>query len=61
LSEKLLTACVCPRRRVEPSFSRNSVIAWCVPITSRAASVIVWSIFSVESALLIATEAAASF
>jgi hypothetical protein len=46
-----------PRRLV----GQNSVIAWWQPIRSRAVSVIVWSIRSIDSAPLIATDAAASF
>jgi hypothetical protein len=37
------------------------VIAWWLPTMSRALSVIVWSIRSIDPALLIATDAAASF
>ena len=52
-----------PRGRagLEPASWMNSVIAWWLPMMSRAVSVTVWSICSIDSALLIASDAAASF
>jgi hypothetical protein len=61
LSEKLPNDCVRAGRIAVGCSRISSVIAWWLPTSSRAVSVTVWSIFSRESALLIASDAAASF